>query len=374
MSRMRSRGRLLFAVAAFGHTKVSFALESTGSPSRKLRFWNHTVQANFPNEDAMRAQMSEKGEGSLFAVWDGHGGRSGSQFAQSRMLDVACKKLLVGKTEFHVRDALHEAFRVTETEFENICWEQCIGSNRWSAATVGTCALVVHVADDLSMITVANAGDCRVVLGTRDMQAITLSTDHNSKLEPEQLRARAEHPGEDDILHQASPESWYIKGRLQPTRSIGDFYLKQARFNSPNIGPARIRTQYTPPYVHWEPQITTHRVQRRDNILILATDGLWDDLTVPQAIEIATKAVERNEDPAQALVQAARGHAAHRLGVTIQQLDNHTRKLLQGGRGSLRSIHDDITVVVVKFLDELEAQESHGNSFYDTLLRNLRLR
>ena len=49
-------------------------------------------------------------------------------------------------------------------------------------------------------------------------------------------------------------------------------------------------------------------------------------------------------------------------------------QLLQGGRGSLRSIHDDITVVVVKFLDELEAQESHGNSFYDTLLRNLRLR
>lgn len=51
----------------------------------------------------------------------------------------------------------------------------------------------------------------------------------------EQARLRASFPQEDDIFVCKKPNntSCYVKGRLQPTRSIGDLRLKLAEFNNP---------------------------------------------------------------------------------------------------------------------------------------------
>ena len=61
-----------------------------------------------------------------------------------------------------------------------------------------------------------------------------------------------------------------MKGRLQPTYSFGDFYLKYKEFNLTGI------RQFTGPYVEHRPEITTFNIAANDKYLVLATDGLWD--------------------------------------------------------------------------------------------------
>jgi len=219
---------------------------------------------------------------------------------------------------------------------------------------------VAHLSIDGKQLTVANAGDCRAVLASGQggvVHAIDLSRDHNSREPQEQEAARKAHPGESDILHQATPTAWYIKGRLQPTRSLGDFYLKQSRFNTHQLGGAYIATSYTGPYIDWKPEVRYHQVSDRDKFLIMATDGLWDEMSSQEAVSIANKAIESGFDPAQALTQAARVHAAGQAGITIGTLDALTQRMrsgissLIGGRYQLRNIHDDITVAVVVIAD-----------------------
>lgn len=317
--------------------------------------WNSTCNANQPNEDTMSSHQSIGKEGHLFAVCDGHGGGDVSALAKRHLLpEIASALARFSKVEH----ALHEGFRVTEKEAEHACWNEC-QSGRWKAASVGSCALVAHLSVDRSQLTVANAGDCRAVLATRrsgssTVEAVALSHDHNSREKHEQEVARKEHPGEDDILYQATAEAWYIKGRLQPTRSLGDFYLKQERFNAPQLGARRIPDPFSPPYVKWTPEVSTRPVVGGDLFLILATDGLWDEMSSQTAAELAHKAMEQGVDPAQALVRAARFHAAQQAGISVGELDAIAQQqrspfsaLGAAQRHSLRNIHDDITVVVV---------------------------
>merc|ERR1711934_902216 len=97
--------------------------------------------------------------------------------------------------------------------------------------------LAADGSDGRHSVTVGNLGDCRCVLGTAgpngDMKAVALSRDHNARMPEEQRRLILEHPGEPDVVMRAARWSphWYIKGRLQPSRSIGDFHLKMMEFN-----------------------------------------------------------------------------------------------------------------------------------------------
>lgn len=64
----------------------------------------------------------------------------------------------------------------------------------------------------------------------------------------------------------------YVKGRLQPTRSFGDFYLKNKEYNFTNI---RV---FTGPYIESTPLVTNFKLTSEHKNLILATDGLWDEV------------------------------------------------------------------------------------------------
>ena len=57
----------------------------------------------------------------------------------------------------------------------------------------------------------------------------------NANNPEEQLRLKAIFPQEEDIVicKKNNAESCYVKGRLQPTRTIGDFRLKYPEFNNP---------------------------------------------------------------------------------------------------------------------------------------------
>lgn len=116
---------------------------------------------------------------------------------------------------------------------------------------MGCCALAVLVRGHA--LYVANAGDCRAVLGKRPSaprppppptnnkgkgkavvamaakegagagegyEAVALSDDHNAKLPKEMEELKRAHPGEADIVKCKHPNACYVKGRLQPTRWV----------------------------------------------------------------------------------------------------------------------------------------------------------
>lgn len=128
----------------------------------------------------------------------------------------------------------------------------------------------------------------RVVLGSEGdngkVEAVALSMDHNARMTREQEKLKREHPGENDIVRCKSPTACYVKGRLQPTRSFGDFYLKHSEFNGPEYQNGdrsrgrHVPQPYTPPYITASPEMNTRIISNTDKFIILGSDGVWDFL------------------------------------------------------------------------------------------------
>lgn len=158
--------------------------------------------------------------------------------------------------------------------------------------------------------------------------AIDLSYDHNCREEREKIKLQEAHPDELDVVICKREDACYIKGKLQPTRSIGDFYLKYSEFmrhasqhNSAGKEKKRkermdliffclgryISPPYTPPYITATPEVLVQKLRpgskkerkkerieiyffiKVDDFFVMATDGLWDFLSSQEAIDIAGK-------------------------------------------------------------------------------------
>ena len=103
-------------------------------------------------------------------------------------------------------------------------------------ARAGSCALVCVVANN--KVYAANAGDSLgIIVENVDgkMKFTDLNRELNANKAFEKERLRKMFPHEDDIVvrKKENETSCYVKGRLQPTRSIGDLRLKFPEFNNP---------------------------------------------------------------------------------------------------------------------------------------------
>ena len=231
---------------------------------------------------------------------------------------------------------------------------------------VGACA--VAIAMDESSIVVASVGDCKAVLARKNGNVLDLNIQRNANLEEEQDRLRKLHPNEDDVVK--CKRSWeekiqtgtfwskkeeiktfysgcYVKGRLQPTKSFGDFHLKHQHVhfdperNRPFLDPS---TPKSFPYIDADPDITVTLRTKDDSFLIAATDGLWDQFTSAEAVGIVRAGLKAGLSPEQAadeLVEAALMRAATNCQMSLKEM-----KLV--APGSRRSLHDDISVCIVQ--------------------------
>lgn len=90
-------------------------------------------------------------------------------------------------------------------------------------------------------------------------------------------------PKEKDIVHCRSKTACYVKGGLMPTRSFGDFRLKHREFNFHQFGQEygfrRPIPFFTGPYISHEPDIQVFELTKQDRYLVLASDGLWDEIS-----------------------------------------------------------------------------------------------
>ncbi|XP_059641794.1 protein phosphatase 2C 16-like [Cornus florida] len=218
----------------------------------------------------------------FFGVYDGHGGSQVAHYCRERIhlalveeLKIITDELIDGslrETQQMVWEkAFTRCFLKVDDEIGGKVSRGITGGNADSSndnfepiapETVGSTAVVALICS--SHIVVANCGDSRAVL-FRGKEAMALSTDHKPNREDEY--ARIEASGGKVIQWNGHR----VFGVLAMSRSIGDRYLK--------------------PWIIPEPEVTIIPRAREDELLILASDGLWDVMTNEEACEVARRRI-----------------------------------------------------------------------------------
>ena len=306
-----------------------------------------TVQANSNNED--RWHILERNGVTIATVADGHGSHSVSQFVVDRLPEELFRR--IKSTPSH--SSIISAF----VHVDNLLRDILIRNGPDSEWHAGSCALTAIVTD--RNVSVANCGDSRALLVDGSSYR-WVSEAHTADSESEQIRLRSLHPEELDVVHcrqkivqlnsQGHIDSvrWaacYVKSRLQPTRSFGDFYLKDARAIDlcPDLVP---NGPFTPPYIEAAPSIEQFE-RKSGTVLILASDGLWDYVSPKDVLEVLRAGPpasrQSGKEIASALIEKALEIAAD---ATNGELSLSELKAMSPGYDK-RNIHDDITAVVI---------------------------
>ena len=104
----------------------------------------------------------------------------------------------------------------------------------------------------------------------------------------------------------------YVKGMLQPTRCIGDFILKKKEFIEA-IPLLQRYAAFNPPYITCTPEINAFDVGKNDQFIVMASDGVWDELENEVVVDIVGEALARGhtvDSAANLVVEACLSHAA----------------------------------------------------------------
>ncbi|GMH39927.1 hypothetical protein BSKO_07831 [Bryopsis sp. KO-2023] len=260
----------------------------------------------------------------LFAVYDGHGGVEAAKHCSERMhanfleaweerevqdmLAQAEEEHLLAtqhnsaksgaplkrthtKSSEEVASVFHKSFMTTDKEF--------IQDDQ--SALVGSTAVVSLVGP--KNVFVGYCGDSRAVL-CRNGRALPLTVDHKPERDDE--TERVQDAGGQVLFFNGAR----VMGLLAMSRAIGDRSLR--------------------PFVIPDPEVTIIHRLPEDELLILATDGLWDVVSNQEACTLAMRCMQRAREKGACEANAAR------LTATVL-----TRAAMD--RGS----RDNITVVVV---------------------------
>ncbi|CAL9109248.1 unnamed protein product [Musa textilis] len=304
------------------------------------------VQANDLLEDQSQIESGplsspESGlYGTFVGIYDGHGGPETSRYVNDHLFHHL-KRFALEQQTISV-DVIRKAIQATEEGFLALVTKQ------WPAkpqiAAVGSCCLLGVICS--GTLYIANLGDSRVVLGrlvkaTGEVLAMQLSAEHNAGLESVRQELCSLHPNDPRIVV-LKHDVWRVKGLIQVSRTIGDAYLKRAEFNrEPLQAKFCLGEPFKKPILGSEPSISAQPLQREDQFLIFASDGLWEHLSNQEAVDIVQH--HPRSGSARRLVRAALRAAAKKREIRCSDLEKINR-------GVRRHFHDDMTVIVV-FLD-----------------------
>lgn len=252
----------------------------------------------------------------FFGVFDGHGGADAAHHCKETMHERLKEAILstcvknsdvedllnpnkLCSSEAFSR-ALAEAFRVTDEDFAKM------GGESEELSLVGTTAVVTLLSSQSMYL--ANAGDSRAVL-YRDGVALALTDDHKAAREDE--TARVEAAGGQILFWNGVR----VMGLLAVSRAIGDHSLR--------------------PYVIADPEVTVVNRHPLDELLVMASDGLWDVISNQEACTLAKKCLLRARQKGSSRENAAR------VAATVL-----TRAAVD--RGS----RDNVTVLVIDLMQD----------------------
>jgi protein phosphatase PTC2/3 len=120
---------------------------------------------------------------------------------------------------------------------------------------------------------IANAGDCRAVLGRRG-RAIEMSKDQKPNCISERLRI--EKLG--GVVYDG-----YLNGQLSVSRALGDWHMKGPKGSACPLSA--------------EPELQEILLTEDDEFLIMGCDGLWDVMSNQGAVTMARKELMIHNDP-----------------------------------------------------------------------------
>ncbi|KAL7003581.1 protein-serine,threonine phosphatase [Sarracenia purpurea var. burkii] len=200
----------------------------------------------------------------MFGIFDGHGGSHAAEFLKEHLFENLMKH-----PQFltNTKLAISETYQQTDMDF----LESEKDTYRDDGSTASTAVLVGN------HLYVANVGDSRTVI-SKAGRAIPLSDDHKPNRSDE--RKRIESAG--GVVMWAG--TWRVGGVLAMSRAFGNRMLKQ--------------------FVVAEPEIQDLEIDKEFELLVLASDGLWDVVPNEDAVSIA-RTEEEPEVAAQKLTETA---------------------------------------------------------------------
>ncbi|GMY28074.1 probable protein phosphatase 2C 27 isoform X1 [Fagus crenata] len=197
--------------------------------------------------------------GAFYGVFDGHGGIDAASFIRKNIL-----RFIVEDSHFPicVEKAISSAFVKADYAFAD---------DSSLDISSGTTALTALISGRTMII--ANAGDCRAVLGRRG-RAIEMSKDHKPNCTSE--RIRIEKLG--GVIYDG-----YLNGQLSVARALGDWHMKGPKGSACPLSA--------------EPELQETLLTEDDEFLIMGCDGLWDVMSSQCAVTMARKELMLHNDP-----------------------------------------------------------------------------
>lgn len=217
-------------------------------------------------EDAHVLNLTLEEDAQLFAVFDGHGGRDvsvflGRHFARELLnsakyqmgdYEAALKETYLQMDQLLLSDAgVRERYSIFRGQREVYANDMTLARRELPAS--GSTAVVALLKG--RQLWVANAGDSKCVL-ISSHRAVELTRDHKPSVPTELFRIK--EAGGVIVENR-------VNGVLNLTRSIGDFEYK-----------ANAKLPQERQLITALPEVTNRTIERDDEFLILACDGVWD--------------------------------------------------------------------------------------------------
>jgi serine/threonine protein phosphatase PrpC len=213
----------------------------------------------------------------MLQVYDGHGGHQVAEFLAEHV-----KGALLEAGPDTIADAPLSVLGQAVEDAERQLLSSYTDGNSTAAAGSTLCA-VLMIDDKLH---VAHVGDSRAILA-RGSAAKQLTRDHKPACAIEAKRIMSDDPDAE-----ITPDG-YLYSELAVARAIGSAHLKRDPSRRALIATA---------------ETVTVQLQRQDDFVIVATDGLWDTVSNSEAVSVARRVLIDTKDAAaasRALVERA---------------------------------------------------------------------
>ena len=304
----------------------------------KIRYAYVSQRGIYPDDEFKRNQDSysvttnfnDSPHDAFFGVYDGHGryGDFCSKFTSKHLPSLIAKQISTKQEKCNIDDAVETKEEISEELIESACataHKQCnraLHKSQIDDSLSGTTAISCYIHGQRNKITVCNVGDSRAVLGSHVInrngsnisdayEALPLSIDQTPYRRDERKRIRKygariltldqiegyddkniNYNDDDDDDNNNNkdlgkeidvdgdpPRIWHPDHNFPGTaftRSIGDSFAEK-------LG------------VFAEPEIITRHLGKGDDIIVLASDGVFEFLTSQNVINICAK--YRDKDP-----------------------------------------------------------------------------
>lgn len=222
-------------------------------------------------EDRFVAQSSLEAEGvdGVVAVIDGHGGARAAEFLQKNLTPTLVHQVRKGGES---TGWIQQTFEGLENQF--------IKEAKSAKDDSGACLTMVMFRN--RSVHVGWCGDCRAIIVRDSGKTHALTRDHRAGLKSEDQRIKDAG---------AFVKDGRVLGVLMPSRSVGDFDLKQK----------------CPGAVIAVPDIKNYELQKGDTHLVVASDGLWDNIHAERVGRLLGRSQKSAQKLGQELLKECRG-------------------------------------------------------------------